>query len=828
MKPLSDYFRNIFYPKQNPEKMWVVYMGSFPPRACGIATFTSDLVNYFDQQFVPAEETKIIAMNIGDGAPVPAYSDKVMWQINQNHDEDYVRVAHEINALPHVKIISIQHEFGIFGSNDGERIITFLKEIQKPVAITLHTVLPGPSENILRIMREIVARADRLIVMTQTSRGLLETTYGAPAEKIKVIPHGIHPRPYAPSDTYKEKFAEPTDTQAIGFRGRKVLSTFGLLGRGKGIEFAIDAMPAIVAKYPDVLYAIIGTTHPVVLQNEGPAYINQLRDRVAALGMQDHIVFIDRYVETSELLDFLQATDIYLSLSQNPHQAVSGTLTYALGMGRPVISTPFAQAREVVTSEMGLLVEFSNSDLISQSVIALLDDPARHDWMSRTAYFRTRNMTWSNVALSYMKEFKKISNDLAAKEKSIPSIKLDHLKKMTDDFGLFQFAVLTDPDPASGYTIDDNARALVVACWFAESLCHQRCIDTADHAQCMSRVEDLCNLARVYLNFLDQAMHPDGSGFDNYFDIDKKSDSLRNTTENLEDANARAVWALAVVATSAVRAAHLVQSPAASFLIEKSRDLFKKIQAYANAADSVAEHAGESAGGVADVASAIKSPRAIAFNMKALALWLTAEPNDERAKARLIELAEILSDLYRRSQNGDWHWFEENLTYSNALLPEAMLLAYKITGNTEYKYIGVESLDFLISHSFDGDMCVPVGQKGWFKLGMEKPLFDQQPEEVSALVLALQTAAEIVGTVDGADAAIDGPALSAANGTHSRNFYLLKKEQAFDWFLGNNIIGQVVYSEMSGGCYDGLGEGYINLNQGAESTTAYLLARAMM
>lgn len=801
MKQLSDYFRNIFYPKQNPEKMWVVYMGSYPPRACGIATFTSDLVSYFDQQFVPAEETKIVAMNIGDGAPIPAYPEKVKWQISQNHVDDYVRVAHEINALPHVKIISIQHEFGIFGANDGENILVFLKEIQKPVAITLHTVLPNPSENQQRIMAEIVTRADRLIVMTQTSRDLLESTYGAPADKIKVIPHGIHPRPYASSDAYKEKFS----ALPISFVGRKVLTTFGLLGRGKGIEFAIDAMPAIVEKYPDALYAIVGTTHPVVLQNEGPVYVNQLRDRVAALGMQDHVIFVDRYIETPELLDFLQATDIYLSLSQNPHQAVSGTLTYALGMGRPVISTPFAQAKEVVTPEMGLLVEFNDSASISQAVVTLFDDPARHDWMSRTAYFRTRNMTWSNVALSYMKEFKKLSSELAAKEKSVPAIKLDHLKKMTDDFGLFQFAVLTDPDPASGYTIDDNARALVVACWLAEAAGHDGSALSSE--QKAAKIEGLCSLATVYLNFLDQAMHADGSGFDNYFNIDKKSDSQRNSTENLEDANARAVWSLAVVATSGVRAAHMVQEPAASFLIEKSRDMFKKVQAYANAAENVGR--------------IIKSPRAIAFNIKALALWLTLEPNDAQAKARIVELSEILADLYRRSQNGDWHWFEENLTYSNALLPEAMLLAFRATGNEEYKFIGIESLDFLISHSFDGDMCVPVGQKGWFKLGMEKPLYDQQPEEVSALVLALQTAAEIVGIVEHMD-------LAAHPAAHSRDFYLLKKEQAFDWFLGNNIIGQVVYSEMSGGCYDGLGEGYINLNQGAESTTAYLLARAMM
>lgn len=753
--------------------MWIAFMSTYPPRACGIATFTSDLVDYFDQQFLPAEETKIIAMNTGDAAAPAAdashgYSKKVMWQISQDSAEDYVRAAREINQMSHVKIVSIQHEFGIFGSDDGKNVLLFLHEIQKPVVVTLHTVLPNPSEHMKEIMHGIIARADKLIAMTQTSKNLLESVFGAPAEKVKVIAHGIHPRPYTDTNVFKSKFAK------YGFEDRRIISTFGLLGRGKGIEFGIAAMPDIVKKYPDALYAIIGTTHPVVLKNEGPAYINQLRDQVAELGMENHVVFIDRYVETSELLDFLQATDLYLSLSQNPDQAVSGTLTYALGMGCPVISTPFAQAREIITSELGILVEFNGGPSISNAVISLFDDGPKRDWMSRTAYFRTRSMTWSNVALSYMREFKKLSGELALKEKSIPVIKLDHLRHMTDDFGIFQFAVLTDPDPASGYTIDDNARAMVVACWFAK----------------LQNDPSLFQLAEVYLDFLNHAMRHDETpggtafaGFDNYFDAHRKGVSERNVVENLEDANARAVWSLAEIAAASDSVGG--GSDEIRFLIEKAKNMFRKVQGHA---------------------SYIRSPRAIAFHIKALALWLGIEPGDEHARSRIIELAEILADLYRRSQHEGWRWFEESLTYSNGLLSEAMLFAHKATGNEEYKQIGLESLDFLVEHSFDGEMCVPVGQKGWFKLGGQKPLYDQQPEEVSALVLALQTAYEISGNEE----------------------FLHKKERAFDWFLGNNILGQVVYSEMSGGCYDGLGEGYVNLNQGAESTTAYLLARAVV
>jgi glycosyltransferase involved in cell wall biosynthesis len=763
MKPLSEYFRNIFHPKKNPEKMWVVYMSTFPPRACGIATFTADLVNYFDQQFVPAEETKIIAMNTGsDASSAHAYSDKVMWQIDQNNPDDYIRVARELNLLSYVKIVSVQHEFGIFGDNDGEKLLLFLQEIQKPVAVTLHTVLPNPSENMKRVMAGITERADKLIVMTQTSKALLESVFGAPAEKIKVIPHGIHPRPYVDTDLIKPKFSQ------YSFEGKKIISTFGLLGRGKGIEFGIAAMPEIVKKFPDALYVIIGTTHPVVLAREGHEYIDELRTMVATLGMEDHVVFIDRYVETEELLDFLQATDVYLSLSQNPDQAASGTLVYALGMGCPVISTPFAQAKEILTIELGLLAKFDDSRSIVDAVVTLFEDPMRLDWMSRTAYFRTRSMIWSNVALSYMREFKKLSGDLAQKAKSIPAVKLDHLRRMTDDFGMFQFAVLENPDPLSGYTIDDNARAMVVACWFAKQ---GGLPDDQNKAS-------LFDLVSVYLDFLKQSMRDDG-GFNNYFDVNRKSDMQRNYAENLEDANARAIWSLAELAAACTPNAE------AAYLVESAKHMFKVQQ---------------------DRESSIRSPRAIAFHIKALSLWISIEPEDKDARNRIIELAEILADLYRRSQHEGWRWFEESLTYSNGLLSEAMLFAHRTTGNEEYKKIGIESMDFLIENSFDGEMCVPVGQKGWFKLGGQKPLYDQQPEEVSALVLALQTSYEISGNEE----------------------YLHKKEQAFDWFLGNNILGQVVYSETSGGCYDGLGEGYINLNQGAESTTAYLLARGMM
>ena len=729
------------------EKMWIVYITTYPPRECGIATFSADLVESFDELFVPREETKVIAM-AAEGFSPQTYPDKVISQISENNPTDYFEAAKMLNDMSQVKLVSIQHEFGIFGGHDGENILLFLDEIKRPVAITFHTVLPHPTDHQKMLVHRMIERADRVIVMTHSSKQILESVYAAPHEKVRVIPHGIHPCAFTNGISAK---------QTLGFAGKKIISTFGLLNRGKGIEHAIDALPEIVKKYPDVLYVVVGATHPVVLKREGPVYVQQLKEQAHRLGVEDHVVFFDKYVETNELLKFLQATDIYLSLSQNPDQAVSGTLTYALGMGRPVVSTPFMQAREVVTAETGVLVDFNDHTSISNAVISLFEDPERLAKMSKTAYFRTRSMTWQNVALSYMRDFKTLSPELAKKEKSLPPIDLQHMRRMTDDFGMFQFARLQEPDPQSGYTIDDNARALVAACWFAHLL----------------RDEDIYTLADVYLGFLETAAK-EGGGFENYFNVDRVPNTERNSNENLEDADARASWSLAVAATSG----------APSSLQERAKAIFKRQY---------------------ETRKEITSPRAMAFHIKAIALWLKIE-QDEDMKRQLSTYADFLVELYHLNQASDWQWFEEGLAYSNAVLPEALLVAYKVTGNSDYLKIGSATLEFLISHSYEGELCVPVGQAGWFKRGGEKHLYDQQPEEVSALVLALRTMFEIDGD----------------------HYFLKRIEQAFNWFLGNNILGQVVYSHMTGGSYDGLGEDHVNLNQGAESTISYLLARVIM
>lgn len=724
--------------------MLVIFLTTYPPRECGIATFTSDLLKSFDQLFIPREETKVIAMNT-DVLQTYNYPPKVILKISENQPNDYLIAAQKLNAMPHVKLVSIQHEFGIFGANYGKNILIFLKEIKKPVAVTFHTVLPKPTKELKDIVAGIYENVDRINVMTNNSKEILVKTYGLAEAKIKIIPHGIHALPY-------------TDGKAaralLKLNGKKVLSTFGLLSRGKGIEYAIAALPKILETHPNAIYLVIGSTHPIVLKNSGEEYRNQLIKQAYQLGVQDHVLFYNEYLETDELLKFLQATKIYLSLSQNPDQAVSGTLTYALGAGRPVISTPFAQAKEIITPELGALVKFNDSESIAQAVNTLLNDKERLASMSRAAYFRTRGMTWSNVALSYMREFTELSPELAKKEKNLPAIKLQHLRKLTDDFGIYQFAILDEPDPNWGYTLDDNARALIVV-----SLYHRIHGGKADEG-----------LAKIYLKFLENAVKSDG-GFENYFTNERQPHQERNLNENLEDAEARALWALAIAATSKLP---INLKKRATTLLHNQYKKFTKV----------------------------KSPRAVAFHIKALSTWLALGKNETATKL-INKYANFLLDRFNDNATNDWQWFEQSMTYSNAVLPEALLLAYKVTGNYSYFKVGKAALDFLTKQSFHGEICEPVGQGGWFKKGEKKEIFDQQPEEVSSLVLALRTMFDLNGDIT----------------------YQHQMVQVFSWFLGNNLLNQVVYSQMTGGCYDGIGEGEINLNQGAESTISYLLAR---
>jgi glycosyltransferase involved in cell wall biosynthesis len=733
--------------KTNEEKVCIVHVTTYPPRECGLASFSADLIAYFEELFQGKVDMKVLAMNTS-ASPKLTYPGEVILEIREDEAEDYVKAAAEINEMPRVKVVSIQHEFGIFGRNYGENIIHFLEKLEKPAAITFHTVLLDPAPKMKEVMENIVSRASQLVVMTELSKKILKDIYGAPDEKIKIIPHGIHPQLYMDTTAAKKK---------LKLEGRLTLSTFGLLNRGKGIEYVLQALPQVIASHPNALYLIIGATHPVVFRNEGEVYRNELIALTEKLGVQNNVLFINKYVSREDLLLYLEATDIYIASSQDPQQTVSGTLTYALGSGRPVISTAFMQAKELVTLSVGILVPFHSFKEIAEAIQSLLGDREKLTQMGKAAYFATRNMTWPNVALSYMSMYSTLFPNLSQRNKYMLPVKVDHLKKLTDDFGILQFAVLHNPDPAWGYTLDDNARALVAVCWYYK----------------IAPNEDLEALCKIYLDFIERAAKDSGR-FINYFDGERKPHEEFNNNKNLEDADARACWALAVASGSSLPPP---LSESAKVLFEKQLVLHKEV----------------------------KSPRAAAFYIKAFAEYSKYKLTDEIINS-IQSYADFLVDLFQRSSDGEWQWFEESLTYSNGILPDALLVAYTVTENPLYFEIAQKSLDFLLAHSFEDEVCVPVGQAGWFKKGGKKHSYDQQPEEVSALVFALH---EMI--------------LVSKDHKYQKMLVL-----AFDWFLGNNLSQQVVYTHSTGGSYDGIVEGGINLNQGAESTISYLLARLLL
>ncbi|MSR78376.1 MAG: glycosyltransferase [Candidatus Omnitrophica bacterium] len=737
------------------ETLKIVYLSSFPPRECGIATFTADLTSALNNLLETVIDYRIAAMNT-DAVSRYHYPRQVIFQLDPYSEQDFISTAEEINKSKDIKLVNIQHEFGLFGGKHGSFALSFLDALKKPSVVTFHSALPSPNPELHNVVRLIAEKSSALVAMTNHSKEILIGDYGIDEKKVSVILHGIHSAPYSPNMKPKS---------VLGFSNKTILLTFGLLSRGKGIEYVLEALPQVVKACPNLMYIILGVTHPNVLKEEGESYRNSLIEKVRELKLSSHVRFYNEYVTLEKLLQFLKASDIYLSTSLDPNQAVSGTLSYALGSGRPVISTPFAQAREIITPQSGLLVNFREPDSYAEALLNLLKDPLRREQLGKNAYFRTRNMTWDNIALEYSKLFSKYSKEIAevSKHKKIPRVNLDHLFRLTDDFGIIQFAQLSLPDISSGYTVDDNARALIAACSYYDGLGK-----TFKALSPHKRKTELLKRIGIYLRFIGFVPGKNGL-FYNYVKPDRTIDVALNQKENLEDANGRTFWALAVAAATDSLPKNIKQT--ALSLLKKSMESSQKVE----------------------------SPRATAFYIKGLCLFKTREDFQEI----LVRHCDRLLSLYRGVATEEWQWFETYLTYSNAVFPEALLLGHGQTGNSEYLEIGIKTLDFLIGQTFLNGIYAPIGQDGWHHKTGERRYFDQQPEDASAMACALRTAYTITG----------------------KEIYRKLMHEAFNWFLGDNSLKQVVYDRATGGCYDGLGEGQINLNQGAESTTSYLLAR---
>ena len=718
----------------------ILFLGTYPPRECGIATFTQDISNAVARTLFPHIKVKISAMN-RNGINIYNYSDRVVHEINDADMDSYIETAKKINADKKIKLVCIQHEFGIFGGEYGNYLIPFLEVLEKPCVITLHSILPNADNSMKKVIQSLDKKIKAFIVMAEKGKHILREQYKVKSD-VHVIPHGIPTIPFESSS--KEK-------KLLGYERKTILSSFGMVGPGKGYEEVIESLPEVVKKFPDTLYLVIGETHPAVRKEQGESYRNFLEEKVKRLGLQNNVKFYNKYLTISEIIRYLKATDIYLASNQDPNQITSGTLSYALGAGRPVISTPFLHAQEAVNQHRGLLTKFKDSESFTKSLLTLLDDPSKRKSMEKEAYHYTRSMTWPNVAIAYEQVFNKYADLTTKTSRILPPIKMNHLLKLTDNFGIIQFANNTNPHLDSGYTTDDNARALMA------------CIKYYHHFKDVSKL----NQIKIYLNYLNHVQQFDGRIL-NYVNKDKTLDKERWT----EDAHGRALWSLGTLLATP----NLPQE-----IKSKAQELFKKaLLPLRN----------------------FTSPRAIAFSIIGISQYQERTNNQENLQT-IIELTERLISHYKDNSTQEWKWFEKYLTYSNSKLTEAMFHAYQTTNNEKYLEIAEESLNFLNSITFEEDIFVPIGQQGWYLKDGKRAYFDQQPVDVASMVQTLITANKITNKDEYMDLALN----------------------TFEWFLGKNSLKQIVYNEHTGGCYDGLGEHSININQGAESTVSYLLAR---
>jgi glycosyltransferase involved in cell wall biosynthesis len=735
----------------------IAFLGDYLPRKCGIATFTTDLRCAVAAEF-PAMQCLVVPVNdLAGGYDYPA---EVRFEIAEQDLPSYLRAADFLN-ITDVDVVCVEHEFGIFGGPAGSHVLALLRELQMPIVTTLHTVLREPSPEQRRVMRELVRLSTRLVVMSERGQQFLREVYQAPAAKIDLIPHGIPDMPFADPNYFKDEF---------GVAGKQVLLTFGLLSPNKGIEYALRALPDIIREYPNIVYIVLGQTHPNLLRDEGEAYRLSLERLAKDLGVQRHVVFFNRFVELEELMRFIGAADIYLTPYLTEAQVTSGTLAYAFGAGNAVVSTPYWHAAELLTAERGKLVPFRDARAIAVAVVELLrDEPLRHS-MRKNAYKLGRDMVWSRVAQLYMKSFEQARQDhsfvgrksspiktLDEQPGLLPGIKLEHLFRMSDSTGIFQHASFTVPNFAEGYCTDDNARALVLALR----------LQKLGHGS-----PRLGAQAATYAAFLNHAFDRKRGRFRNFMSFD------RHWLEEVgsEDCQGHALWALGLCVS---------QAGQGSFQM-LAAELFEQ---------------------ALPVAAEFMSPRALAFTLIGIDEYLRRFSGDRRANQIRESLTAKLIQRHTDAATGEWQWFEEVVSYANAKLPHAMILSGRCLNNEPMLELGLKTLRWLIKiQTSDAGSFRPIGSNGFYPRGKERAIFDQQPIEAQVTISACIEAYQATGDM----------------------FWVTEARRAFEWFLGRNDLGLALYDSTTGGCRDGLHVDRLSQNQGAESTLAFLLALAEM
>lgn len=734
----------------------VAIIGSYVPRRCGIATFGADLAAAISGTGEAAVD--IVAMN--DRSDEYAYPDEVRFEIPQNVLDGYRNAADFLN-MNLVDAVCVQHEFGLYGGPDGAHLLKLMRQLRMPIVTTLHTVLEKPSERQREIIREIADLSDRVVVMTETGRRFLEEVYAVPPARVEIIPHGIPDLPFVDPNFYKDQF---------GVDGKKVILTFGLLGPSKGIETMIRALPAITEAHPDAVYVVVGQTHPHVRQASGESYRRGLQRLAAELDVDRHLIFHERYVNLTELCEWLGAADVYVTPYPNKDQIVSGTLAYAMGAGKAVVSTPYWHAAEMLADGRGSLVGFNDPDDLARTIIRLLDDERERHAVRKRAYMFTRSHTWPTVGRRYVQLIERVRRErgtrprvvFAAKTERdrsqvLPAIPLAHLDRLTDDVGILQHAKYFVPQREHGYCTDDNARALIVA------------LKLKRHVENPSALDAL--IVR-YLAFLEHAFNAERGAFRNFLGYD------RRWLEEIgsPDCHGRGIWAAGVAAAEAddrrIKGQCVTLLRAALPYLETVPDL-----------------------------------RAHAMGLLGLAAAQKEFDGDRAIKAVLKRVSERLLRAFDASRGDEaWPWPEDKLTYANAVLPHGLLAAGSALGRSDMIEVGEAALRWLMDVQTIDGRFVPIGNDGWYRRGGPRARFAQQPIEADTSVSACIAAYRATGDTT----------------------WIGEATRAYRWFVGYNDLGAPVCDESTGGCGDGLGPSGVNENQGAESTLAWLHALAEM
>lgn len=748
-RPLSVLPLSIF-----PLPTRIALIGNYLPRQCGIATFTTDLCAAIASEY---SDASLFAIPVNDPDCRYDYPERVRLELDQEDPASYERAAEFLNFNGN-DVVCLQHEYGIYGGRAGAHILKLIRKLNMPLVVTLHTVLRKPDGDQRAVLDEIARRSDRLVVMSRHAATLLHEVYGVPAGKVDVIPHGVPDLPFADSSYFKDQF---------GVEGKLVMLTCGLLSPNKGIENVIRALPAILQEHPNVVYIVSGATHPHLKKREGERYRNELRTLAQDLGASDQVIFHNRFVSAQELIEHVGAADIYVTPYRNEEQAVSGTLALALGAGKAIISTPYWHAKELLADNRGILVPFDDPAALGRAAVALLDDEIERHAMRKHAYLYSRGTTWQETACAYMASFQRARLERTLRPRTsitsisepeihaLPPLDLTHLRRLTDDTGILQHAIFSLPNFREGYTTDDNARALIVATMLERT----------------SAVEarDTEELSERYTAFLWLALNPETGRFRNFLGYDR----VWQEDVGSEDSHGRALWALGTVLSHSKNAG------------------------LRGAAGRLFENAIQET-------NSFTSPRAWAFCLLGMQAYLTCFPGDRMIQNARVLLAKRLLDIYERSSSGDWQWFETNLSYSNARLPQVLLSVGWHLDHKRMIEVGFESLEWLCAHQHreGDDLFVPIGSDGFFTRGSEKARFDQQPVEACATISACLQAYRLT----------------------AQKRWLDEAWCAFRWFLGQNDLQISLYDPTTGGCRDGLHPDRVNENQGAESTLSYLMA----